>query len=254
MRNCAIAAMEIGALARLFPNRFTPTFGHGVREWMDQIGALPRQRMAALAEVTAAVRALLAGETVTVRGSYVELEQVVLEPPPEHRPPVLVGTTGRRGLALAGAVADGFLLPEGCGPNFIARAVQQASDAATSDRAPISVVYAWLRVDDDDDQARMALRPTVQSWLEWGLFPDPIAASGAGSKLPSGPVPASLAAELAIAGDPATCARAALRFTTAGAGSLILSPVGPDPDGQLARFAQDVMPIVCGQVGAQLQV
>jgi 5,10-methylenetetrahydromethanopterin reductase len=39
LRNPALAAMEIGTLARLHPGRFTPAFGHGVREWMEQSGA-----------------------------------------------------------------------------------------------------------------------------------------------------------------------------------------------------------------------
>src|SRR4051794_5512341 len=45
LRNPALAAMEIGTLARLHPGRFTAAFGHGVREWMAQAGVLPARRM-----------------------------------------------------------------------------------------------------------------------------------------------------------------------------------------------------------------
>jgi hypothetical protein len=31
--------MEVAALARLHPGRFIPGFGHGVRTWMEQVGA-----------------------------------------------------------------------------------------------------------------------------------------------------------------------------------------------------------------------
>src|ERR1019366_3942548 len=146
LRNPALAAMEIGTLARLHPGRFTAAFGHGVREWMEQSGAAPPRRMSALAAVTATVQALLAGDTVTSRGSYVNLTAVALDPPPDRPPPILIGSTGPRGLALAGAHADGFLLPEGCGPTFIARAVRQASEAAPPARPPSAVVYAWVRI------------------------------------------------------------------------------------------------------------
>jgi len=242
LRNPALAAMEIGTLARLHPGRFTAAFGHGVREWMEQAGALPARRMAALAEVTSTVRALLAGDLVTTSGRHVHLTGVALDPPPERPPPVLIGSTGPRGLALAGAHADGFLLPEGCSPPFVAGAVQQASAAASGARRPRAVVYAWLRVEDDDEQARVVLRPVVDEWARRGLFPDAAAAAGIGPSLPPGPVPAALAANLAVAGDPAACANAARRFIEAGASPLVVSAIGPDHERQYERFASDVLP------------
>src|SRR6201985_2766366 len=38
LRNPALAAMEIATLARLWPGRFMPGLGHGVQDWMTQIG------------------------------------------------------------------------------------------------------------------------------------------------------------------------------------------------------------------------
>src|SRR5262245_18812393 len=39
LRNPALAAMEVATLARLFPGRFVPAAGHGVLDWMAQVGA-----------------------------------------------------------------------------------------------------------------------------------------------------------------------------------------------------------------------
>ncbi len=39
LRNVALTAMEISALARLFPGRITAGVGHGVQDWMGQVGA-----------------------------------------------------------------------------------------------------------------------------------------------------------------------------------------------------------------------
>ena len=39
LRNPALAAMEIANLARLWPGRLTVALGHGVQEWMAQVGA-----------------------------------------------------------------------------------------------------------------------------------------------------------------------------------------------------------------------
>jgi alkanesulfonate monooxygenase SsuD/methylene tetrahydromethanopterin reductase-like flavin-dependent oxidoreductase (luciferase family) len=244
MRNAALAAMEIGTLARLHPGRFAAAFGHGVRAWMEQIGALPAQRLSALAEVTSAVRSLLAGELVTCRGSHVNLAGVALEPAPASAPTILIGSTGPRGVALAGSLADGLLLPEGCGPAFIADAVRLAAQAAPEGRRPLTVVYAWLRIEDDDDQARAALRPVLEEWIARGLYPGAMAAAGIVSPLAPGPVAAELAAQLSVAGDPRVCAALAAGMLDAGADSLVLVAVGDDHEAQYARFARDVFPLL----------
>ena len=43
-RNPAVTAMEIATLAKLAPGRLLAGIGHGVQEWMDQMGAAPRRR------------------------------------------------------------------------------------------------------------------------------------------------------------------------------------------------------------------
>jgi alkanesulfonate monooxygenase SsuD/methylene tetrahydromethanopterin reductase-like flavin-dependent oxidoreductase (luciferase family) len=79
LRNPALAAMEIAVLARTFPGRVVVALGHGVQEWMDQVGAAVASPMTLLREHTSAVRSLLAGETVTVSGRYVRLDRVALD-------------------------------------------------------------------------------------------------------------------------------------------------------------------------------
>src|SRR3954447_4824288 len=44
-RNAAFAAMEIAALARLHPGRFHAGLGHGVDDWMRQVGAKPASQL-----------------------------------------------------------------------------------------------------------------------------------------------------------------------------------------------------------------
>ncbi|MGL4743111.1 MAG: LLM class flavin-dependent oxidoreductase, partial [Phycicoccus sp.] len=61
LRNPALAAMEVAALARLHPGRFVPAFGHGVLDWMAQVGARVESPMTLLEEYVRAVRALLHG-------------------------------------------------------------------------------------------------------------------------------------------------------------------------------------------------
>jgi 5,10-methylenetetrahydromethanopterin reductase len=243
VRNPALVSMEISVLAHMHPGRFSGTFGHGVRTWMNQIGALPGNRLKALEEVVSAVRGLLAGETVTASGSHVRLRAVKLERPPEVVPRILIGSTGPKGLAVAGRAADGFLLAEGCGPRMLSWARGRVARAAPPGRPrPRSVAYAWLALDEDDEHARVALRPAVDHWLRGGLYPDPIRLAQIDGPLPPGPIARALADELAVVGDYAACEAAVERFAAAGADAVVLAAVGPDFEQQYLQFAAGVLP------------
>lgn len=125
-RNPALAAMEVATVARLFPGRFAPAAGHGVLDWMAQVGARAASPMTLLREWVTAVRALLRGETVTTAGSYVNLSEVALDWPPGEVPPLLIGARGKRTIALAGEIADGLVLDAGIAPDDVRAAVAQA--------------------------------------------------------------------------------------------------------------------------------
>lgn len=243
VRNPAIAAMEIATLARLYPGRLTVTFGHGVESWMTQIGARPAKRVTALGEVITAVRRLLAGEVVTMSGTWVNLASVVLENPPQVAPPVLAGTTGVQGMRLAARRADGLLLPEGCGLTFISQARQIMAEASRPLPDPLDlVVYAWLRI-GEDEPARDVLSGAVAHWFDCGLYRGPTRAAGLDESPRPGPLGRPLADELAVAGTADQCAAAVGRFTEAGAQRLVLAAVGPDPGDQYEVFARDALPL-----------
>lgn len=110
LRNVALTAMEIATVERLFPGRFRPGVGHGVLDWMGQVGARAASPMTLLREYTVALRALLHGETVTTAGRYVTLTDVALDWPPPTAPPVYIGAVGPRTLSLAGELGDGVIL------------------------------------------------------------------------------------------------------------------------------------------------
>jgi 5,10-methylenetetrahydromethanopterin reductase len=241
VRNPAIAAMEFATLSRMHPGRFEATLGHGVAKWMVQIGALPARRLAALGETATAIRELLAGETVTVSGTHVQLTGVSLEQAPGVVPPVLIGTTGPKGLAVAGRHADGILLPEGCGPAFVKWALGQTSATST----PRCVVYSWFSIDDDPVQAQRRLTPVIDHWLEGDLFPHPRRAAGVADPPPPGdPARLALTNAVGICGDCEMCAEAVQRLAAAGADTIVLAAQGNEIESQLERFAREVMPVL----------
>jgi alkanesulfonate monooxygenase SsuD/methylene tetrahydromethanopterin reductase-like flavin-dependent oxidoreductase (luciferase family) len=132
VRNAAFAAMELATLARLSPGRLHAGFGHGLAEWMHQVGAKPASQLTLLEEVTVAVRALLRGETVDTEGRYVRLRGVALDHPPETVPSVSPGVRGPKSLRLSGRDADGTVLDASAGPDDVA-AARSAIEAGRSE-------------------------------------------------------------------------------------------------------------------------
>jgi len=160
-RNPAITAMELATLANLAPGRLLAGIGHGVQEWMEQMGARTSSPLTTLEEVITVVRRLLRGDTVTFEGSEVSMSDVTLDAPPAEVPPLLAGVRGPKSLALAGRVADGVVLAEGAGPTYVRLAI-----AAAGNPDPFRVsVFTALGIHDDAAVAHRIMAPFVADML-----------------------------------------------------------------------------------------
>jgi len=156
-RNPAITAMEVATLAELAPGRLLAGVGHGVQEWMGQMGARTPSPLTTLDEVITIVRRLLRGERVDHDGREFTMSDVKLDQPPASVPPVLAGVRGPKSLALAGRVADGLVLAEGAGPTYVRQAIGQAG---APDPFHVSVFTA-LAIDDDAALTHRIMAPFV---------------------------------------------------------------------------------------------
>jgi alkanesulfonate monooxygenase SsuD/methylene tetrahydromethanopterin reductase-like flavin-dependent oxidoreductase (luciferase family) len=209
-RNVAATAMEAATLHRLFPDRAIIALGHGVQDWMGQVGARVASPLTLLREHIEALQALLAGETVTTTGRYVQLDKVKLDYPPARPMPVYAGATGPKTRALACEVADGILLTAGSRADEIA-AVRGVAKAITV------YLYAATGADAAERMAR-----ELESWGE-SERTDTIAVGGA--------------AEIAAVVN---------RYAEAGADAVILQPTADEPDleGFVGFVAREVRPLV----------
>jgi len=217
LRNPALLAMEVATLARAYPGRLVPGLGHGVAEWMRQVGAEATSKLALLEETIIGVRALLSGETVTARGREVTIDGVRLVHPPAEVPPLVTGVVRPKSLELSGRVADGTVLAEGIGPDQIAAALAHIDRGrAAGDRPGHElIVFTYLHLDDDAARAAAATRDIVASQAAWlGAEPDDLF---------------TLIGPAAIVPDRVEALRAA------GAGTVVLRPLGAAPLDQVRR-------------------
>lgn len=223
LRNVAVTAMETAALHRMFPGRPIVTVGHGVQDWMGQVGARAASPVTLLREHLLALRALLRGERLTTTGRYVRLDDVALDWPPATPVPVLAGVTGPRSLRLAGEAADGTLLTASTnadGVRAARRLVDEGREAAGRTAEPHEIVVYLLTATGPDAASRLRAELTAE-----GLESVP---------------------DLGVAGDADTVAKAVRRLAEAGADRVILQPTGdePDPEGFVRFAAQEVGPLV----------
>ncbi|MEV6930982.1 LLM class flavin-dependent oxidoreductase [Dactylosporangium sp. NPDC051485] len=243
-RNAAFAAMELATLAQLFPGRLIAGIGHGMPDWMRQVGARPASPLTLLREHAVAVRALLRGEPGPAAGRYVDVEGVVIGERPQVVPPVVLGVRGPKSIAIAGQVADGVLLAEPAAPPYIAGAIERLASAS-----PEVITYDAAVVGDDGRAARDLVRPGL-AWIgepDWAphLAALPFAADLARHRQASpsreefaATMPDEWVRELSLAGTPdETRARIAARHA-AGATSVVMVPAEPDPLDALPRLAR----------------
>jgi probable F420-dependent oxidoreductase len=97
-----LIARMAATLAEVSGGRFVLGLGAGWNEEEFRAFGLPfDHRVSRFEESFAIIRRLLAGERVTLDGSYVQAEDAVLMPAPPTRPPLMIGSNGPRMLAIA---------------------------------------------------------------------------------------------------------------------------------------------------------
>jgi alkanesulfonate monooxygenase SsuD/methylene tetrahydromethanopterin reductase-like flavin-dependent oxidoreductase (luciferase family) len=222
LRNVALTAMEVAALNRMFPGRVTVGVGHGVQDWMGQVGARVDSPVTLLREYATALRALLRGEKVTLSGRYLHLDRVSLDWPPAPVPPVLVGGVGDRTLRLTGEVGDGTILSSGTSPERVrlAREITGAQRARAGRPGAHPIVTFLHAATGPGAEQRLAAER-----LRWGY--DTMDGRG-------------------VAGDAPAVAAAVRELAQAGADTVVLQPTpdDPDPEGFMHFVAAQVRALV----------
>jgi alkanesulfonate monooxygenase SsuD/methylene tetrahydromethanopterin reductase-like flavin-dependent oxidoreductase (luciferase family) len=225
MRNVALTAMEIATLERAFPGRVRIGVGHGVQDWMRQIGVKVASPMTYLREYLVCLSALLRGETVTYAGRYVSLTDVCLEWPPTPKTELLAAATGPRTLELSGELATGTIISSGASPDGLRESLGHINSglARRATPGPHSVAVYIVCATGPDAHA-VAKREVRQQEFDW-------------------------AEDLAAFGTANEIARSAHRWVSAGADTVVLQPPS-DTDTDIASFAafigSEVQPLLKG--------
>ena len=263
-RNPARLASTFSTLDDLAPGRIIC----GLGAWWDPLAArvgIDRAKpLRVMREVVAAVRGLLADETVTLDGHHVHLDAVELDYVyQERRPkavPIYIGATGMQMMELAGEIADGVVLNYLVEPAYNTEAMAAlARGAARAGRTVDELDRPQLVICSVDRDRRAALdsaRLLVTQYL--GQQPHLMKASGVPQALldeiaqvmtwpathaeveaASRLVPDDVVQRCTASGEPDEVVAKVDEYVAAGCTCPILYPLGPDVGLMLDTFARD---------------
>jgi len=211
-RHPAVVAKMAETLDRLSGGRLILGLGGGYSD--EEFGAFglgsrpPRDKVDGLEEAVRIARGLWSQDRFTFDGRLYRTDAAVVEPKPQHRIPIWLGTYGERALAVTGRHADGWIPSLGFAPPeqvvVMRQRVLAAAQDAGRDPDEITCVYNIdVRVEEpaDDDPGM-------------------------------------------VSGPPEAVADQLLRFVSIGFATMNLLPNGSDRAEQVERLAREVLPRV----------
>ncbi|HEX8100551.1 MAG TPA: LLM class flavin-dependent oxidoreductase, partial [Actinomycetota bacterium] len=148
-RHPTVTAKMAETIHRLSDGRFVLGLGGGAsdaefRAW--GLGVRTRsEKVDALAEAMEIIRGMWSRPHFSFDGQHYRTEEAQLEPKPAERIPIWLGVYGKRSLALAGRVADGWIpsLPFAPPPKVAAMRDRIRRAAEDAGRDPAALTYAY---------------------------------------------------------------------------------------------------------------
>jgi 5,10-methylenetetrahydromethanopterin reductase len=270
-RHAALTAMAIATLDEISGQRAVLGIGAGVSGFRE-LGIAREKSGVALREAVEVIRKLLAGETVTYKGSVVRIDGAHLDFKPV-RPdvPMYIASQRAVGCRSAGRVADGAIM-QGCVAEpllaFFKDTVAAGAREAGRDPAAIDLVARInVCIDDDRQVARTLMKPTIVRSLA-AQRPDFFTFTTAGLTIPpalakhlegltyaydprpyqaaAADVPDAFVDAVTLAGPREEVAAGVIRLARQGVTQFMLYPVSPDGriEVVIERFQREVMPRV----------
>ncbi len=261
-RNAAVTAATFSTLDDLAPGRILCGFGAWWEPLASKVGIDRRKPLKAMREMVEVVRRLLAMETVTFEGEFIQLHDVQIDivhgdRSPKHVP-LYIGATGDKMLELGGEIADGVLMNYLVSPEYNVRAVEHIETGARRvgrsiddvDRPQLIVVS----MDRDRNRALDNARELVTQYL--GQQPHIMKASGVSETLldeinsvvswPASEeqirvamrlVPDEVVQLITASGTPEEVRAKVFEYVDAGATCPVLYPLGDDVRSMIDVFA-----------------
>ncbi|GAB3256501.1 LLM class F420-dependent oxidoreductase [Kineococcus gypseus] len=231
----AIIAQAAATMAIISDGRFTLGVGAGERLNEHVVGrGFPgvAERHERFREALEIIRLLWSGGYRTYEGKHLRLEDARVFDLPEELPVIAVAASGPASARIAAELGDGLFATEPKG-GMVATWKQHGGSGPAYAEVPM----AWA---PDEESAVAAVleksRWAVTGWKVMAELPNPVNFDAATRTVTAQDV----TAQFAVGPDPAGYLRNAQQYVDAGFDHLVTQNAGPDPDGFLGFFADEL--------------
>jgi alkanesulfonate monooxygenase SsuD/methylene tetrahydromethanopterin reductase-like flavin-dependent oxidoreductase (luciferase family) len=162
LRHPVLVARQLSTLAEGAPGRLVLGVGVGGedRHEVEVCGVDPRTRGRRMDECLTVLRALLAGDPVTHRGDFFDLDQALVLPAPPAPVPIVVGGRSDAALERAARLGDGWLgiwVSARRYAEVVSRIADLAGDAGRGDVTWRHGLNVWCGLGEDPAEGRQHL-------------------------------------------------------------------------------------------------
>lgn len=235
----AIIAQFAATLGLLSNHRFTLGLGTGENLNEHVVGAgwpPPHQRQAMLSEAIDIIKRLWSGEELTHEGEFFEVDRAKLFDVPSKPLQLAIAAGGARSAELAGEKKAGLFATEAK-----AELVQAWSKAGGQGARYAEIALCWAKT--EAEAVRIAHERFSFGLLGWKVMPElptPTSFEAALEKIH----PEDVQGQVACGPDPERHLQSIRKYAEAGFDHLVLTGVGPDQDGFLRFWKEELQPRV----------
>lgn len=233
----AIIAQNAATLALLSAGRFTLGLGSGENLNEHVVGAgwpAPRVRQAMLAEAVDIIEQLWTGEELSHEGEFFEVDRAKLWDVPKTPPRLAIAAGGEKAAELAGKKDAGLFATEAKAP--LVEAWKKAGGQGAR-YAEVAISYAK----SEEEAVRVAHERFSFGLLGWKVLPELPTPKSFESAL--GLVkPQDVAESITCGPDPERHVHAVRKYIDAGFDHIVLVGIGPDQQGFLGFWREELSP------------
>lgn len=171
LRHPTLVARQVADLASLAPGRLVLGVGIGGEDphELEICGVDPRTRGRRMDESLTVLRSLLTGESVTFHGSFFDVVDALIVPPPRATVPIIVGGRSDAAVSRAARLGDGWIGIWNSARRFgevVARIEDEAGEAGRSPVPRDHAMQVWCGIADQADRARSLLATAMEGFYQ----------------------------------------------------------------------------------------
>ena len=245
----SIVAQAFGTMGSMFPGRVV--LGVGTGESLNEVPSTAmawpgaKERRDRLREAIHLINKLWTEDRVTWEGQFYKTESATIYDKPKHKVPIWVAASGPLAAAMAGQIADGFIVTSGKAPTLYTELSGKVAEGLQRSNRSESALEKMIEVKVSFDTDAQQAKELTRHWAALALSPeekmgveDPIEMEKRADALPLD----RAASRWIVSSDPDEQVERIRPYVELGFTHLVFHAPGPDQARFIKLYADQVFP------------